>query len=357
MAGEHKLKPGSEPTLKLLELFRSASPRLKGLRRPVTEEVFTRLALIYPERLLVVNYGRRKPAAAFNPGALLSGDRLLVYPRLVFEYYWYVSSIGLFELELRTLQGLEEVGNIPVRIVLHPSGPEDLRGCEDPRVQDFGGRILLLYTSVSPGDKGVEARQSIAEVEGNSARKLGHVRLKHGDEYYSMFWKDSALVGESPGNTLILTRPSIPLGGDAFLEVGWSAPLDFRDLSVSTGSMTPLLVSEDFEIKVGWSTNALKISSNEYIVGWHGVGRDYIYRNGLALVDSEGNLLGISDYLLSPKPSIEEFYGDRPGVIFGCGLVKYQEYLLWVGGVSDYAIGIWRAELDEALEHLRYVRG
>jgi predicted GH43/DUF377 family glycosyl hydrolase len=62
----------------------------------------------------------------------------------------------------------------------------------------------------------------------------------------------------------------------------------------------------------------------------------------------------LSDYLLAPKGLVEE-YGDRPLVVFGCGLARYKELLLWVGGVSDYAIGFFAAELDKVLEKLRWL--
>jgi predicted GH43/DUF377 family glycosyl hydrolase len=120
--------------------------------------------------------------------------------------------------------------------------------------------------------------------------------------------------------------------------------------------MKPILSFEDFELKAGWSTNTIKISQNEYLVGWHGESKeDLIYRNGLAIIDNEGNLLGITDYVLSPK-GIIEVYGDRPGVIFGCGLIMYKEFIYWRGGISDYAIGIFRTSLDKIFEIVRWIK-
>lgn len=78
-----------------------------------------------------------------------------------------------------------------------------------------------------------------------------------------------------------------------------------------------------------------------YLVGWHAVLKDLTYKNGLALVDGRGRLLGTTNYVLSPKGVIEE-YGDRIRVIFGCGLVVYEGRVIWIGGVSDWAIGVLR---------------
>jgi len=118
-----------------------------------------------------------------------------------------------------------------------------------------------------------------------------------------------------------------------------------------------VFVNESWELKVGWSTNAVRVSSNEFLVGWHGVVKeDLSYRNGLALVDEQGDLLAISNYLLSPRGLVEE-YGDRSHVIFGDGLVLHNDTLMWVGGVSDYATGVFTTPLQKALDKLKWIRG
>jgi predicted GH43/DUF377 family glycosyl hydrolase len=354
---EELLLPGSPLAVMLFERYQARRATLAGLRSPSVEPLFRRLALIYPSSIEVKNYGRRQPLAAFNPGALLRGGELLVYPRLVFDYYWYVSSIGLFSIDIEeVLEGVLPE-RMPAEIVLYPTRTSDLRGCEDPRVQEVGGATYILYTAVAPGERGVEARQAIARVEGSKVAKMGVFKLKHGEKLYNTFWKDSAIIPHRSHSAALLLRPSIPSESGGYLEVCWRGEASLLDLTVSADSMEPLLLNESFEVKVGWSTNALEVSSNEYLVGWHGVGRDLIYRNGLALIGADGELVGVTNYLLEPQESLEEFYGDRPGVVFGCGLVKHGEQLLWVGGVSDYAIGIWSAELDKVFEKMRYVRG
>jgi len=79
---------------------------------------------------------------------------------------------------------------------------------------------------------------------------------------------------------------------------------------------------------------------------------DLSYRNGLARLDASGCLLGVSDYLLAPE-GIHEAFGDRPLTIFGNGLLILEDQLIWIGGVGDYAIGIFAADLEEALACLR----
>jgi len=120
-------------------------------------------------------------------------------------------------------------------------------------------------------------------------------------------------------------------------------------------SLQPILVPEPWEYKVGWSTNTVRLSRGEFLVGWHGMLReDFSYRNGLALVDGEGRLLAVSDYLLVPQGLVEQ-YGDRSLAIFGDGLLLYRDILIWIGGVSDYCIGIFVAELEDVRSRLRRV--
>jgi len=139
------------------------------------------------------------------------------------------------------------------------------------------------------------------------------------------------------------------------VEVCWRGYADLGEGLVEEDSLEPVLTPQEWEGKVGWSTNAVELSPNEYLVGWHAMLKSGVYVNGLALISKEGEMLAVSDYLLIPQ-GVEELYGDRPGVIFGCGLVKYGEKLLWVGGAADTAIGIYVADLDKALESLRSIR-
>jgi len=328
--------------------------RLRGARRPETSDVFERLAYVFPRDLSVSGYPR-EPRAAFNPGALLRGRRLLVFPRLVFDYYGYTSSIGLFEVDVEELLSRSLSKPVKARILLWPRELWEFKGCEDARASELGGRIQLLYTGYGYHPRGRELElkwvQGFAELdEGLRELKRGFFTVAGGGERVAPKMKDSALLRLTGSRAALLCRPT--LDG---VQVCWRAEADLGGLEIPEDSVEPVLVHEEWETHVGWSTNALQLSSNEWLVGWHGVLRsDLSYRNGLAVVDGDGRLLAVSDYLLAPRGLVEE-YGDRPLVIFGCGLVKYEELLLWVGGISDYAIGFFAVELEKALEKLKWL--
>ena len=61
--------------------------KLRSVRKPLMNDVFKRVIYILPQSIKVTNYVRSRPLASFNPGAIIKGNDLLVFPRLIFDYY------------------------------------------------------------------------------------------------------------------------------------------------------------------------------------------------------------------------------------------------------------------------------
>jgi predicted GH43/DUF377 family glycosyl hydrolase len=350
----------------------------RGIRTPRTEDIFSRRCFFGPRDFLIENYPHKEPVAAFNPGAALIDGRVFIFPRLIFDYYSYVSSIGVIELAIADLLSGEVEKPLRTRIILWPQYAwEAVKGCEDPRVLPVDEAFWILYTAVGEfSEDGKEVHKPIlgfAELERDfRVRRKGFFSVRGPEGTFIPGNKDSAFIRLQGKKAAILTRPSFWELPDARLEplfslleleppkrllpdMCWRAEADMEELAISEETLEPVLVPEPWEHKVGWSTNTVQLSADEYLVGWHGVLReDRSYREGLALVDGRGRLLAISDYLLAPKGLWEE-YGDRPLVIFGNGLLLYKGTLIWIGGVSDYSIGVFTAELDDVLPMLRRV--
>jgi predicted GH43/DUF377 family glycosyl hydrolase len=325
---------------------------LKGKRKNITKDIFERILYIEPEHIYVENYTRKKPISIFNPGALVRNTTIEIFPRLVFEYHWYVSSIGKFEIDVKKIKRGVIEKPILTKIILFPRENWELKGVEDPRVIKISNIYFILYTAVEQINGKIRPLQALAVMDEKYSitRKFFFKILQNTEFKIPNSWKDSAFLEiYEKSKALLLTRPSFNS-----LEICWACELDLIEGIVEFNSLRPVLVNEEFEIKVGWSTNVLKISSNEYLIGWHGVGIDMKYRNGLAILDQNGELKGISNYLLEPKGLIES-YGDRPFVIFGCGLIKASDELYWIGGISDYMIGIFRTDLDMIFENIRWL--
>ena len=343
---------------RLWEKAKWAIKELRGLREPKVEDIFHQRHYIGPEDLKVEGYLRSRPLAAFNPGALLKGEELWVFPRLIFDYYSYTSSIGVFQIPVeQVLEG--KLNDLKVKIILWPLALWEFgHGCEDPRVFPFKNSIYMLYTGAGhyyEGDRLVK-RSVLGFAEFDQSfeiKRRGYFSIVSGNDGFIPKNKDSALIRikEGESEAIMLTRPVFKS-----MALCWRAEADLKTLSIPEGTLRPVLAYEEWEHKVGWSTNVVQLSENRYLVGWHGVLRDDLsYKNGLAVVDSGGELLAISDYLLAPK-GLEEGYGDRPLVIFGNGLVKYKDYLIWIGGISDYGIGIFITEIEEALGKLKWLK-
>jgi len=325
---------------------KQAIKELSHCRENRIEDIFTKRYYISPEDLFVEEYLRSKPVAAFNPGAFERDGKLFIFPRLVFDYYQYSSSVGIISVDIEKIIKGEIERPLKTRIILWPKESWEFgRGCEDPRVCLFNDSIYMLYTAA-----GRIGRQAFAELGPFfEIKRRGYFSI--GREKFSPSCKDSAFVVIKNQRAVMLTRPNI-----RGVELCWRAEADLETLTIGEQTLRPVFVQEKWEYKVGWSTNVINLSENKYLVGWHAVLKeDDSYRDGLAVVADDAELLGTSDYLLVPQ-GLNESYGDRPLVIFGDGLVKYGKYLLWVGGISDYSMGIFITELDKALERIRWIK-
>jgi len=342
---------------KLREKAKWASKELQGLRQSKVEDIFTKRYYISPEDLLVTNFPRSRPLAAFNPGAFERDGKLFIFPRLIFDYYSYVSSIGVATVNIEKVINGEIEKPLKVKIILWPEKIWEFgHGCEDPRFLLFDNTIYMLYTGsrCHHEDDHLVKKSVLGFAELNPVfeiKRRDYFSITRGNDSFIPSNKDSAFIEVKKDRATMLTRVSL---GDTAL--CWRAEANLKDLTMREETLKPVLVPEKWEYKVGWSTNTVKLSTNEYLVGWHGVLKeDLSYRNGLAIVDNSGVLLAVSDYLLAPR-GLAESYGDRPLVIFGDGLVRYGDYLIWIGGVSDYCIGIFITELSKALEKLKWIR-
>ena len=331
---------------------------LKGLRRPEINDVFERKLYLGPSDFYVVNYHRRYPMAAFNPGAALDGDKLLIFVRLVFEFYGYVSSVGLAEASVEdVLEGRVGRTPLPTRIVLWPKELWEQLGCEDPRVFRAQDKWLILYCARGYywlEDKMVRTDAlALAELDERfDVLRRGYFSVRRGDAIWAPSNRDSAFLRLGGREATLVTRPVV-----RGKKLCWRARADLEELIMPEEALEPVMAPEDWESHMGWSTNAVRLSGDEFLVGWHGVSKaDLAYRNGLAVVNADGELLAVSDYVLSPKGMYEE-YGDRCMTLFGDGLVLYKDTLIWVGGVCDACVGIFTVELDRALETLRWLKG
>jgi len=303
------------------------------------QRIFVCMKILYPSDFNIINYNR-KPVAVFNPGITIHNDKLILFPRLVFDYYQYVSSIGYTEIPISDFPNSIRFP-LNTKIIQYPTTISDIWGNEDSR----GYKDWLLWVKLG---KNKETNFTIGKIDfqnqtifnkSNILLRRKHVLLKN-----EKTGRDFAVLNSS----YMLCRPERNIkysGITTWHRAGNDCYLDWQDLRF-------LLKSETWEKKIGWSTNVVKISKDLNLIGWHAINKvDYGYYNGLAIIDNDGDLQGISDYLLWAS-GLNQIYGDRTNVIFGCGLVLINKSLYWIGGISDYSIGIFKANLDTALNSI-----
>ncbi len=320
-------------------------------RKNRVNNIFDKRFYISPENLHITNYIRKRPVAAFNPGALLLDKELFIFPRLVFDYYTYNSSIGAFSVNIEDVIDGKIPDSIDTEIILWPDKIWEFgHGAEDPRLWKNEDEIYMVYTGSKHYERdGKLIKKSVlalAEVTRENKKfhteKKGYFKVVTDEEGYEPECKDSAFIEPTDNGITMLLRFHTEAPHSCWRGIG-----NIKDLSIPLESTEPVITPMEWEEKVGWSTNVVKIEENRYLAGWHAVLKeDLSYKNGLALVDRGGSLISITDYVLAPTGLIES-YGDRGVVIFGDGLVRYKEHIIWVGGISDYGIGIFITTLDK----------
>ncbi len=337
---------------KLRDFDKNSVPK----RKNQVINIFKKRFYISPEQIYIKNYIRKTPIAAFNPGAIVIDKRVYIFPRMIFDYYTYNSSIGVFSIGIDELMDGAIPEKLDTEILLWPDKMWEFgHGVEDPRIYKQGDIIYMLYTGSKHYErdsrlnkKSVLALSEIRERhKGLYADKKGYFKIIDSDQEYVPDCKDSAFIKPYNEEITMLLRFDTDSPTSC-----WRGMSNIDNLTIDVNSIEPVFVPCEWEEKVGWSTNVVKVAEDKYLVGWHGVLKeDLSYKDGFALVDGKGKLLGITNYLLSPEGLIES-YGDRGLVIFGDGLLRYDDYIIWIGGISDYAIGVFIVSLSDILDQM-----
>lgn len=296
------------------------------------KEIFKLEALFTPQQFILQDYPR-VPISAFNPAAynLPETDDIVIFPRLVFDDQFYVSSIGV--CAPISLNKLSSVKTITTRLLAFPSDKTDFKGLEDPRITEDGKKMLHVAH-----DEHAISRTVLSEYHNGALYNSRPLVLASPNES-TMSGCDAALINDD----YLVFRPELE---DL---TSYSVPYD-QNGNINFKESYPVLSPYIHELKRGFSTNVVKLSSDAYLIGWHTVlRRNLEYANGFMLLSGIGEDIGISKpFFRLPNTMIK--YGNRPNTLFGCGLILHHETLYWVGGIGDWSIGIFSTPLEKVLE-------
>jgi len=219
--------------------------------------------------------------------------------------------------------------------VFIPRGILESKGCEDPRLVYLDNQFYMTYTSYSTNG----VRVSLASTHNLIQWK------RYGVVLPDMDTKDAVLFPEKiKGNYVMFHRPMTPPRSIwiAFSEdlIHWHdskmvmAPVEGRWDGVGIGAASPPIKTEK-----GW------------LLIYHGVDEDAVYRLGVALFDLENLSSLVSRYsepILEPEEDYE-LHGEVKEVVFATGICEIEDTYYIYYGAADRVICGARVEKETLL--------
>lgn len=277
--------------------------------------------VLTPHPLAAINPGKNfEHECVYNPSAIEKDGTVYLFYRAEDKYGEYVSSIGL-ALSRDGVHFERYAGNP----VLKPEGPEEARGCEDPRITLIDGRYCMFYTAF--------------QGESNGEYSVGEALAVSHDLFY---WERRGIV--LPGMKSFALFPEKIQGrycglvGDKCIHLAHSDDLLHWDLDP-----TPLLEPREGQ----FDSFLVEPGPPPFLYGdmWCFIYNscDHLsYNAGYCFLKRENPkevLLRSSQPILSPKASWQKF-GKVNNVVFATGLVQLQsKWLLYYGG-ADKVVGM-----------------
>ncbi len=281
--------------------------------------------------------------AVFNPAVFSwEGNTYLIYRAQGADD---ISRLGMARMRTPT-----EVGERKAEPVFGPdldSEYEEL-GVEDPRITQVGNEYFMLYVAASryphlvnppphPREEEWRVRVSMARTADFESWSRYGVIIGHIDS------KDAALFPEKISGNFCLLHRVIP-------QIRIAIAMDAMNYK-ERGPVFGLRTNMWDEWRVGIGAPPLKCPYG-WILFYHGVDNQKVYRLGLALLDLEDPSLVVArttEPIFEPEESWEK-QGRVENVVFTCGAVEGgEDYWVYYGG-GDAAIGVANISKQEVWE-------
>jgi len=285
--------------------------------------------------------------AVFNPGTIRIDDEIHMLYRAVEGDN--ISTIGYARLDRHA--HILSRGGQPVII---REWAEEKQGCEDPRIVIFEDRILIFYTGFDGANmkEGKNARVILAETENFTGfKKLGVI----GPDWQD---KDAMIFPEKIDRKVAYLHriePNIQLAFFDHIDHLIDPGADYwTEHMKSVTDHTLLSRTYDWEaVKIGAGPPPIRTKAGWLLI-YHGVDRDKVYRTGAALLDEKNpfKVLARLPYpVLEPERDYEK-YGDVNMVVFPEGMVQFDDELLIYYGAADKVIGLAKCSLSKLIDSL-----
>src|ERR671918_890053 len=308
--------------------------------------------------------------AVFNCAILYYENKFHMLYRAIGEYERYISRIGYAS----STDGYSFTRNN--NIAIEPTQDYEEYGIEDPRMVVIDNQVYITYVILSSyvtDEAIVEASTALATTtDFLKYTRLGVITTKGSDN------KDVVLFPEKmsqqqppPSSVLSLSLPSnnMDTAGKYFFlhrPSGWIGSkygVDKPSIWLGEGNAltnfdkhTLLLKPEEDweELKIGAGPPPIKTRIG-WLVIYHGVSREKVYRAGAAILDlhDPSKIIGRTKTpILEPKEPYEKF-GDVNNVVFPTGACVVDNDKLFVYyGAADKVCCLATADLNYLLDHI-----
>jgi predicted GH43/DUF377 family glycosyl hydrolase len=306
--------------------------------------------------------------AVFNCAILHYENKFHMLYRAIGEYERYISRIGYAS----STDGYSFARSN--HIALEPTQDYEQYGIEDPRMVEIDNQVYITYVILSAyvtDGAIVEASTALATTtDFLKYTRLGVITTKGSNnkdvvlfpEKMSQQQQQSSVLSSSSSNNtdgvgkyLFLHRPSGWIGS----KYGVNKPsiwLGEGNALTNFEKHTLLLKPEEDweELKVGAGPPPIKTTTG-WLVIYHGVSRDKVYRAGAALLDlrDPSKIIGRTKTpILEPKEPYEKF-GDVSNVVFPTGacVVDNDKLFVYYGG-ADRVCCLATADLNYLLDQI-----
>ena len=299
--------------------------------------------------------------ATFNPAAIYKDGKIHLLYRAVGDYLKYAANLGyaIFDENLNLIKRFDKP-------ILKPDIKVWEFSIENPRICEIEGELFLTYvvtpTPFCPGP--VRIRLGIPK----PAQSLAYTALAKGNDFFN-FTRQGVItpfgVGERDtmffpekinGNYAVIHRPSNWIGSDYYGIKApgiWFAYYNDEHKYLYNHKFT-MASKRDWESKkIGAGAPPIRTEAG-WLLLYHGVDKDSVYRAGAVLLDLKEPWKVIA---CTPEPILEpeedyEMVGDVPNVVFPEGNFIIGDELIVIYGAADKVCCAAKVELDEFINYL-----